>query len=239
MPSVAEVKAPLPGHSWHWQLSGAIDPNHEVDVYDIDLDAANSGLVDGLHSRSVIAICYISAGSWENWRSDADVYPAEILGTPLAGWPDERWVDIRRIDVVGPILEARLDRCAALGFDGVEWDNVDGWQNPTGFPLTADDQLVFNRFVAEAAHARGLSVGLKNDLDQAVALEPYFDWLLVEECVRYDECDKAAPFVDAGKAVFHVEYEGDSEAMCAKVAESGFSSTMKRLTVDEWASPCW
>ena len=60
----------------------------------------------------------------------------------------------------------------AEGFDGVEADNVDGYANDSGFPLTAADQLRFNRFLARAAHARGLSIGLKNDLGQAAALEP-------------------------------------------------------------------
>jgi hypothetical protein len=36
--------------------------------------------------------------------------------------------------------------CAAKGFDGVDPDNVDGWDgNDTGFPLTAADQITYNK----------------------------------------------------------------------------------------------
>ena len=43
----------------------------------------------------------------------------------------------------------RLDLAAAKGCDAVDPDNVDGYANPTGFDLTGDDQLAFNRWLAE------------------------------------------------------------------------------------------
>ena len=36
-----------------------------------------------------------------------------------------------------------------------EPDNVDGFANGSGFPLTSSDQLAYNRFLATEAHARG------------------------------------------------------------------------------------
>jgi hypothetical protein len=69
------------------------------------------------------------------------------------------------LDSLGPILFARLDLAVAKGCDGVEPDNVDGYANNTNFPLTVQDQLQFNIWLANEAHARGLSIGLKNDLD--------------------------------------------------------------------------
>ncbi len=71
-----------------------------------------------------------------------------------------------RANAVRSAVEARLDVAAEKSFDAVEPDNDDGFANDTGFPLSATEQLDFNRFVARAAHVRGLSVGLKNDLDQ-------------------------------------------------------------------------
>ncbi len=55
----------------------------------------------------------------------------------------------------------RLDLAVTKGCDGVEPDNMDGYANDSGFPLTAEDQLTFNRFIANEAHRRGLAVGLK------------------------------------------------------------------------------
>lgn len=107
-----------------------------------------------------------------------------MLGKQYEGFPEERWLDIRRIDLLAPILRARIDACRAKGFDGVDPDNLNGFENDTGFPLTATDQLRFNTWLANEAHARELSIGLKNDGPQAGTLAPYFDWVIVEECIE-------------------------------------------------------
>ena len=111
-------------------------------------------------------ICYISVGSHENWRTDADQFPEEVLGKKYEGWSGERWLDIRRIDLLAPIMLARLDDCAAKGFDAVEPDNMQIWDNDTGFPLTYDDQLRYALWLADEAHKRGLAIGQKNAPDQ-------------------------------------------------------------------------
>ena len=126
--------------------------------------------------------------------------PAGVVGKRLADWPQERWLDVRRFDVLRPWIERRLDLCRAKGFDAVEADNVDAYANASGFPLTADDQLRFNRFLAAAAHERGLAIALKNDLDQVAALEPDFDLAVVEQCFQYRECDRLEPFTRGGQA---------------------------------------
>src|SRR5690606_17925162 len=99
----------------------------------------------------------------------------------------------------------------------------------TGFPLAARDQLEFNRLLAREAHERGLSVGLKNAPELAAALEPAFDWALVEECMRYDECGQWRAFLAAGKPVFHVEY-GDANLaarVCPVANALGFDTLIK------------
>ena len=105
-----------------------------------------------------------------------------MIGKNLDDWEGERWLDIRRLDVLGPIMEARMELCEDKGFDGIEPDNVDGYLNDTGFDLTYEDQLRYNIWLANAAHEHGLSIGLKNDMDQAADLLAYFDWALNEQC---------------------------------------------------------
>ncbi len=195
--------------TWQWQLqpnaSGRINTSHDVDVYDIDLFDAPDETIDSLRAAGRRVICYFSAGSYEDFRDDAGEFDAADLGQTLDGFADERWLDIRS-ENVRRIMLARLDLAAARGCDCVEPDNVDGYANATGFPLTADDQLAFNRFLANEAHRRGLCVGLKNDLDQIEELVDYFDFALNEQCHEFDECDLLAPFVAAGKPVFNAEY---------------------------------
>jgi len=207
-------------------------------MFDVDLFDVPAGTVADLKGRGRVPVCYLSAGSWEDWRPDAGSFPESVLGSELEGWPGERWLDIRRLDVLGPILEARLDLCQAKGFLGVEADNVDGYDNDTGFDLTEGDQLVFNRWLAEAAHARGLAIGLKNDVEQVAALEPYFDFAVNEECATYDECGLLLPFIRAGKAVFHVEYDLPIGEFCPLTVGLGFSSMRKHSNLDAWRQPC-
>jgi hypothetical protein len=128
--------------------------------------------------------------------------------------------------------------CRDKGFDGVEADNVNGFQNPTGFGLTRGDQLAFNAWIANRAHALGLSAGLKNDLDQASQLEPYFDLAVVEQCVQYRECAKTRAFVAAGKPVLDVEYSLPRSAFCSRTRKRGLAAIRKHLALGTWRRTC-
>jgi hypothetical protein len=224
--------------TWQIQLSGRLDTSLDAQVYDIDGVDAPAATVAALRAAGRRTVCYFSAGSYENWRPDAKSFPAAVLGSSN-GWPGERWLDIRRLDVLGPILAARLDACKAKGFDAVDPDNVDGYTNKTGFPLTAANQLAFNRWLADAAHARGLGVGLKNDLDQASALVPSFDFAVNEQCVQYQECDALTAFVRSGKPVFGIEYSGTAAKVCAEARRLGFRTVRKGLELDAPRTTCW
>ncbi len=229
---------PAPSSSWQWQLSSPVDLSVDAKVFDIDLFDNDASVVAALHAAGRRAICYMSAGSWENWRPDAASFPDAVKGNSN-GWAGERWLDIRRLDVLGPLMEKRPDLCQQKGFDAIEPDNIDGYANTTGFPLTAEHQLAYNRFLASAAHARGLSIGLKNDLDQAQVLEPDFDWALVEQCFQYNECGLLKPFSEAGKAIFEVEYKLDPNQFCTQSRTLGMMSMKKNLSLDALRTTCW
>src|SRR5207302_5849258 len=174
--------------SWQWQLQGRIDRSVRARMFDVDAFDTPASTVAALHRAGRVAVCYVDAGTWENWRPDASRFPKSVRGKPVDGWAGERWLDIRRLDVLGPILRARMAMCARKGFDGMEFDNVDGYTNDTGFPLTGAEQLRFDVWLANQAHRRGLSVALKNDLGQVPRLLPYFDFALDEQCFQYSEC---------------------------------------------------
>lgn len=197
---------PTPGTTWQWQLKGTVNTGYETTVYDIDLFDNSAETMTALQGEGRKVICYFSAGSYEDFREDAASFPQEALGNPLEDFPDERWLDIRSEEVLN-IMLARLDTAMETGCDGVEPDNVDGFANNSGFSLTAADQLLFNARIANAAHERNLSVGLKNDLNQIGTLEDYFDFAVNEQCHEFDECELLQPFIDAGKAVFNAEYD--------------------------------
>jgi len=192
--------------------------------------------VAAVHALGKKAVCYIDVGTWENWRPDAKKFPASVLGRPDAGWPGERWLDIRRISILLPIMKARFARCVAKGFNAVDPDNVNGVENATGFPLTTAQQLAYDRAIAALAHADGLSVALKSDPDEAKALVGSFDFVVDEQCVQYQECAKFTPFITAKKAVFDIEYT-TSLSFCPKLP-GGVFGLAKRLSLDAWVRWC-
>ncbi|OGF52901.1 MAG: endo alpha-1,4 polygalactosaminidase [Candidatus Fraserbacteria bacterium RBG_16_55_9] len=224
--------------SWQIQFTGRLDQSVNVAMYDIDMFDNNASVVADLHRKGRKVICYISAGTGEDWRPDAGKFPSSVKGKNVSGWPGERWLDIRRLDVLGPIMKARMDLCKSKGFDGLDPDNVDGYTNSTGFPLTYQDQLTYNIFLANEAHARGLSIGLKNDLLQVNDLLPYFDWALNEQCFQYSECDYLLPFIQAGKAVFEVEYNLLTSRFCRQANSMNFNAMKKRRNLSAWRQPC-
>jgi hypothetical protein len=238
LPATGEWWEPVPGTSWQWQLSGETDLSLDVQMYDIDLFEAQQEVIDQLHAHGRVVICYFSAGTYEDWRLDADSFPAEVLGDLLPDWPSERWLDIRKVEQLDTIMTTRLDLAEQKGCDGVEPDNIDGYLNSSGFPLSYADQLAYNTWLAEQAHARGLSVGLKNDLEQIDDLLPYFDWALSEECFTYQECDLLSPFVAAGKAVFGVEYSLDPADFCPQANAMDFDFLSKQRELDAWRQAC-
>lgn len=229
---------PEPGATWQIQFEGTLDRSVDVDVYDIDMFETRPKAVRSLHRRGRRVICYVNAGAWERWRPDRDRFPDRVIGKPLDDWPGERWLDARRRKALRPLLDRRAKRCARKGFDGIEWDNVDGYTHETGFPIRARHQRRFNRMLARISHRHGLAAGLKNDLAQVRHLEPFFDFAVVEQCWQFRECRRLDPFLEAGKAVFEIEYRGRRSDFCPRANRRGISTVKKRRELDAWRRPC-
>ncbi|HKX53451.1 MAG TPA: endo alpha-1,4 polygalactosaminidase, partial [Nitrosospira sp.] len=229
---------PAPGSKWQIQYTGKIDTSLGVDVYNLDLFDTSAAVISALRSTGKRVICYFSAGGHENWRPDAGSFPTAVLGRNLDGWAGERWLDIRKLDILIPIMRARMEQAAQKGCDGIDPDNVDGYSNNTGFALSYNDQLAYNVALAEAAHELGLAIGLKNNLDQIKDLVNYFDFAVNEECFQYDECNTLKPFVDAGKAVFGIEYNLANSSFCPQANTLNFDFLKKNLSLDAWRESC-
>ncbi|PIR55006.1 endo alpha-1,4 polygalactosaminidase [Candidatus Peregrinibacteria bacterium CG10_big_fil_rev_8_21_14_0_10_36_19] len=214
---------PKPGTSWHWQLDGKINTNYDVEIYNIDLEETSQKTIDELHSNGKKVICYFSAGTYEKFRSDAKKFQKKVLGKKLDGWAGEKWLDIANYESFSHIMESRLDLAVKKQCDGVEADNVDAYTNKSGFKLNYDHQLRYNKWLAEEAHKRNLSIALKNNLDQIPDLVNYFDFAINEQCFEYNECDKLTPFIKQNKAVLGVEYELDKSEFCEQANRFNFS----------------
>jgi len=230
---------PALGDTWQWQLSGTVNMSYPVTVYDIDLFNTPAATIQALQAAGKKVVCYFSAGSSENWRSDFPQFQPADMGNALDGWPGERWLDTRSANV-RKIMQARLDLAASKGCNGVEPDNVDGYSNGSGFALSAATQLDYNRFLASEAHKRNLSIALKNDLDQLNELVGDFDFAVNEQCHEFAECSGYQVFTAAGKPVFNAEYGANyhtdaaaRSALCADARMRQLHTLVLPLALDD------
>jgi hypothetical protein len=234
---------PAAGSTFAVQYGGKrLDAKVPANVYDVDGFDTKASTVAALHAKSRHVVCYIDVGTWENWRPDADKFPQGVLGHRDGHWPGERWLDIRQLTVLQPLMAARFRMCRAKGFDAVDPDNIDGYQNKTGFPLTASEQLAYDLWVARAVHALGLSVAQKNDGTQIRHLDNHFDFAVVEQCYAYQFCGQFAPYTAKNRLVVDIEYGMPRskfiDSVCPVAARYRETALLKHLSLDAWVVTC-
>ncbi len=130
-------------------------------------------------------------------------------------------------------MTARFEMWQRKGFDAVEPDNMDRYENNSGFPITAAQQLAYDAWIAQEVHSLGMSVCQKNDPDQAAPLEPYFDGVIDEQCNQYSECSSYQPYLNAGKPVLNAEYEASLyPSLCAGDQAAGMMGALYATALD-------
>ena len=228
--------------SLQWQLSDyPIDLSIDADIYDIDLFETPQETIAFLHEAGKKVICYINVGAWEKYRPDADDFPFELIGKKYYGWEGERWLDISNYESFSGLIRTRFDLAASKGCDGIEPDNISGFQEETGFSISAQDQLTYNIWLSELAHLRGLSISLKNDNYQVADLVDHFDFAILEDCAVYGECADFLPFIEQGKAVFQIEYTDNFSSLdvfCELSKRNHFFGLLKHRSLDAWVEHC-
>jgi hypothetical protein len=109
---------------------------------------------------------------------------------------------------------------------------------PDGASPAGARRLAFNRTVAELAHRRGLSAGLKNDLDRSPEPADDFDSAVGEECAEFGEYARLSPFTERVKAVLHAEYALSTGELCDTSRRLRLGSTRKRPALEAWLRTC-
>ena len=156
------------------------------------------------------------------------------------GWPGEKWLDVRNLSALEPIMTARLQMCKEKGFDAVEPDNMDGYENTTGFPITGAQQVTYNTWVANEVHSLGMAVFQKNDGEQTAQLVSHFDGALDEQCNQYSECGNFQAYLSAGKPVLNAEYSLAASTFCAADNAAGIMGARYDLNLTGATfEPCW
>ncbi|MBV8344293.1 MAG: endo alpha-1,4 polygalactosaminidase [Candidatus Eremiobacteraeota bacterium] len=233
---------PTAGESYQIQYSGKLDLSVAAQIYDLDMFDTPASVVKKLHGMGRRVMCYVDVGTWERWRPDAHDFPKSVLGKPDGHWPGERWLDIRATKILEPIMGKRLDLCKSKGFDGVDPDNLDGYQNRTGFPLTYVEQLAYDTWVADAAHKRGLTADQKGDNGQVKDLVKAFDFAVVEQCYVQGWCKQFDVYSNANRLVVDVEYYSNQRRFlrdnCPEAAKNHDTAILKKLQLTAWILTC-
>jgi hypothetical protein len=224
-----------------------------IQAYDVDLFDTPASIIAGLKTAGKKVICYFSAGTAENWRTDFSKFQAADLGTEMTDWEGEFWLHTPNANVRA-IMVARLQLAKAKGCDGVDPDNLDvySYSGTSGFTdLTTATTINYVTYLAGQAHALGLAIGLKNAGEIIPTIQPLLQWVVTEQCADYNECDIYKPFATAGKPVFNIQYPfagnnkktAVTDAMKAKYCTGGsnvpgFSNIMKHMNLDSWVYNC-
>jgi hypothetical protein len=258
---------PLGSQPWQWELSHPLNLASQRDmgtddtlpdgqpapapvIYDIDAIINPPSTVTSLHAMGKHVVCYIEVGAAGNYYSSGDeglattyfsqLKSAGLFGNKVPGYP-EYYLDIRSPTTVS-IIESMIDQqCAAKGFDAVETDIDDEYNDNSGFPLTRSIQEQYMTTLAGYIHSLGMGWWIKNPDDTgdsyATDMYPLADAVLTEQCNQYKSCGLLDAYV-GHKAVFNAEYHLKTAKFCPPDGALGFNGARFPLNLNGPRHPC-
>jgi hypothetical protein len=203
---------PLPvGGIADYQLGGGYAPPAGVTI--VTRDSTDKPAA-GLYS-----ICYING--FQTQPEDRSFWlkkhPTLVVrgsnGKPIIdkNWPDEMLLSptsTAKRAAISAIIGKTITRCAAKGFQAVEFDNLDSWTRSHG-KITKKQNIGMAKLLVKRAHKAGLAAGQKNtsELGKAGRDTIKFDFAVAEECYRWAECGTYTKIY--GERVIDIEYTDD------------------------------
>jgi Glycoside-hydrolase family GH114 len=209
---VISPEMPPKGVDFDYQLGGVSTPAPNVGVVVRDRRARPAV---GLYN-----VCYVNGfqtqpGAGQFWRRHRHL----LLRNEGRVVVDEAWgeklLDIRTRQTrraLARIVGRWIERCAADGFEAVEFDNLDSFSRSDGLIKRRQAKKYAARLVRRS-HRAGLAAGQKNwaEWDGRSA---GFDFAVAEECGRWRECGRYVSHY--GRRVFVIEYRRrDFKSTCA------------------------
>lgn len=199
-----------------------------------------------LKGAGTTVICQVGIGAIDLGDPDAMKFPGYEAAppdrpTPVAsgsaiGWStpagaSERFVDFRNATAAA-VLKKRIAFAKQIGCDGILAYRNDAalFSDPSfthGFAtISAAEQTQWIVDVAKAAHDIEISAGGRgaHSAPWVGDVDDDYDWLLAERCTEIPDCDLARPFIEAGRAVFGLDYDIDEEG----------SPTVKSTICSRW-----
>ena len=214
----ADWEAPVANAKFDYQIGGDYPLSDGVSVVSRDWFAGTAPV-------EAYGICYINAFQTQADEPEVDRpdersnWPAHLVLSTLGddpNWGGEYLIDISTAEkrtAAASWVSPMIASCAAKGFKGVEFDNLDSWTRFDGTPVAG--QVPFGRPEAVAyaallvadAHAHGLAAAQKNTVEltpEEAHGQIGFDFAIAEECGRWRECGGYRALY--GNLVFVIEY---------------------------------
>jgi hypothetical protein len=193
-----------------WHIDSSYSPTSKnVELYVVELFLTNpESRVEKVGSDETKVICKMSAGAYDvdierNFQIEDHPYPEIAVGKIR---DDNRtyWVDINS-DEVQIIMRERIKIASNIGCDGVLFTEVSSWKEDTGFEITEDEQIIYNRFLSGKAHENNLFAGFSDIEDQIYSHTLFADLIFSNNCYQDENCIKYEDFSEIG-AVLNLEY---------------------------------
>lgn len=268
------VYQPAQNTNWMWELSSPLNvnnasqmgtgvtawngdtaPGDNPTLYDIDAIQNPASTVTALHTRGDHVICYVEVGTAGNYYTAADegvstTYYSQLksagdLGKKLSGYP-EYFINIKAASAVS-IVESMINKqCAGKGFDAVETDLDETFNNnegSTGFTITQPNEESYLETLATYMHSIGLGWIAKNLDDVGVQsfvtnLQPYAQGMVSEQCNENSTCSLLTPFLSNGKWIGNAEYNLTQAQFCANDNTKNINGVLFNVPLNGGRKPC-
>jgi hypothetical protein len=102
-------------------------------------------------------------------------------------------------------MEKRIEIASQIGCSGVLFTEVSSWQEETGFKITEDDQIAYNRFLTGKAHENSLFSGFSDVEEQIYSHSEFADLVFSNNCYQKQNCIRYERFSELG-SVLNLEY---------------------------------
>jgi hypothetical protein len=232
---------PKPTNTFLIQTALPIDPSSPTDlgdgnytyrgtlagppnVYIVNAATLTSDIVDQLHARGAKVICQVPLVQWHPNTVDATSAGWNYVKGPAAG-NGAYWLDVKPGDPnyqrLRGLMTLQFEHCGQMSVDGIIGDTADilgAHVSLGGSPITAADLQTYLTSLVQIAHSIGMSIGQTDNLALTPALEPSFDFAVVNNCFSHGTCAATAPYAAAHKAIFEIETTALPSRFCPAAA---------------------
>jgi hypothetical protein len=231
--AITSLRRPLPQRrAFDYQLSGDYPPGRSVSIVVRDWYSGKP------LPRPGFSICSINAFQTQADEPDAN-RPDEPSNWPAAvvsnvedpNWPGEFLIDLATAQhrrVAFAHVKAMIDRCAAKGFDGVEFDNLDSYTRKRSTNFGQREALQYATLLSAYAHRKNLSMAQKNTPEltkEQSRIQVGFDFAIAESCAEFSECHRYT--ATYGDAVLVVEYSEAGFAQACRLSNGTFAVVLR------------